>query len=545
MESKDDATPFGAQAGEPAGIPRKPAPGKFEQPVGRLFGRQLVANMKWILLYVAFKGKLDHRDWMSPEVIPFETDEKEFWFDYLADTGDGQKAVYSVAYLCMSDLAVGRNPKPGDDAEFVVEPDAARLEAEGWMLLPRGDFLFVGGDTGYHIADYGTLASRFQNPLWWAFRDPFDAGARSIRAGAPRGLFGIPGNHDWYDSLDGFNRQFRRPSTGDGARRAGRAPQLMLPTFERRQDASFVALRLPFDWWLWGLDTEEGEIDFRQLQFFNHVRERFDPKRLIVATPEPTTAFGRLARADSNVSKTFEALGLERPFLKRPEPLCEGECRLDLSGDIHHYARYFGPTPASGESGSYASVMSGGCGAFLHASQTNLKEVPQRVLYPKADVSRARVADELFKHTNIVKGGWVWLFGALPAFALFFSATVTPSGRDAVDGFRPFVKLGISPPHAAESHAPHAAGATPIQRDAFGPDAPERSRPNLLRVRQGRLPPEGRAQGRASSPRSLARAPATRRAVSSGEERRLDVRAARGAGVRARVQVRRKGAGEA
>lgn len=57
MKSKDDAAPFG----KPEGVPCKPAPAEFEQPVGRLFGRRLVANMEWILLYVAFKGKLDHR----------------------------------------------------------------------------------------------------------------------------------------------------------------------------------------------------------------------------------------------------------------------------------------------------------------------------------------------------------------------------------------------------------------------------------------------------------------------------------------------------
>jgi hypothetical protein len=499
MATLDGATPLGPPDAETSGIRNKPEPRDFQSPVAWLFGRQLLANLKWILLYVAFKGKLDHRDWMNAGVIPLQNSPveieqfwqewnesreasedgdseplEEFWFDYLADTGDGQRAVYSIAYLCMSDLAIGKSLKLNDDVDFVLEPDTAKLKAADKMLLPRGAFLFVGGDTSYHIADYNTLANRFQNPFWWAFYDLLKINARSVIKKVPRLLFGIPGNHDWYDSLDGFNRQFRRPSTGDRVSSGGRTPQLMIPTFERTQEASFVALHLPFDWWFWGLDTEKGEIDFRQLQFFASIQNQFAPKKLIVATPEPITAFGRFARTDANISKTFAALKLERPFLKNPEPLGEGKCRVDLSGDIHHYARYWGPPPVSGESSDYASVMSGGGGAFFHPSQTNLKEVPQQMLYPTANVSRAHVADEIFKFTNIVQGGWVWLFGALIAFIICFSATIPLSSRDVVDRFPPFINLGISPPPETQSHAPLAAYVIPMPRDTFGPNSPDK-----------------------------------------------------------------------
>ena len=84
------------------------------------------------------------------------------------------------------------------------------------MLLPRGAFLFVGGDTSYHIADYANLSDRFQNPFCWAARDLFKKNAESVMSSRYRLLLGIPGNHDYYDALDGFNRQFRRPSAGEG-----------------------------------------------------------------------------------------------------------------------------------------------------------------------------------------------------------------------------------------------------------------------------------------------------------------------------------------
>jgi hypothetical protein len=498
------ATLAGATSTPPPGsqsskVPSKPRPEDFLPPVAWLFGRQLIANCKWILLYTAFKGKLDPRDWMNAEVIPpadsaAEVDrfwrrwnadwdeaedgaadsEKEFWFDYISDTGDGQKAMYSLAYLCMSDLAVGNNLQLNEEAEFVPRPDTAQLERDGRTLLRRGTFLFVGGDTSYHIADYGNIANRFQNPFCWAFED-LKRGAQSVLAGLPRLLFGIPGNHDYYDSLDGFNRQFRRPSTGEDADEGERPPSLKIPTFSRLQEASYLALRLPFGWWFWGMDTEAGEIDFRQLEFFRDIQQRFAPAKLIVATPEPTTVFGKFAEDDGNQSKTFAALGLERAFLKNPEPLGEGRCRLDLAGDVHHYARYWGPQAASEEASNYASVVSGGGGAFFHPTHTDAGQVPPRLRYPRAARSRAEVTRQVFKFRNIWNGGYVWLFGALIAFTLFFSASFPQSSKDAIDSFPPLVNLGVSPPTSTQSPEPASAYVKPMPRYTWGPNAPPRS----------------------------------------------------------------------
>jgi hypothetical protein len=483
-----------AQCGPPVIPNEKPEAGDFEPPVGWLLGRQLIANLKWILLYTAFKGKLDPRDWMNANIIPparrssAEIDKfwrgwnrdwkqeedgasnspKEFWFDYISDTGDGQRAVYSIAYLCMSDLETKRDPQLGDKLKFVLDPHQSKADAgQERLLLPRGTFLFVGGDTSYHISDYNTLAVRFQNPFCWAYSDLCLRNARSVMGQLPRLLVGIPGNHDYYDSLDGFNRQFRRPSTGDRKSVAGRPPLLAIPTFRRRQEASYLAMRLPFDWWLWGLDTEEGEIDFRQLEFFNDIQSRYQPKKLIVATPEPTTVFGKYATEDENQSKTFKALGLERPFLRNAEPMGAGKCRLDLAGDVHHYTRHWGPEPASQGADNYASVMSGGGGAFFHPSHTNIKELKARVIYPSFDRSRNKVTDQIFKFRNIVQGGFVWLFGFIIAFTITFATIFPQSTRDAVDSFRPWAWLGISAGLAPEPSPP----VVEQQGRATAPDA--------------------------------------------------------------------------
>src|ERR1044071_9802428 len=82
----------------------------FEKPVAWLLGKQLLGGLKGILLYTAYGEKLDPRDWMTGKVESFDNNGKdEFWFDYLSDAGDGTKAMYSIAYLALSNLWITPN----------------------------------------------------------------------------------------------------------------------------------------------------------------------------------------------------------------------------------------------------------------------------------------------------------------------------------------------------------------------------------------------------------------------------------------------------
>ncbi|HEX6624100.1 MAG TPA: hypothetical protein VF064_10340 [Pyrinomonadaceae bacterium] len=450
----------------------------YEKPVAWLLGRQLLNSFKGALLYSALGSKLDARDWMAAEVLDFADDggEDEFWFDYLSDTGDGVMAVYSLAYLSMSDLWV-KSPwsqiaemKDGDDRVKLARDEGFASK------LPRGRFLFVGGDTAYHASDYSTLAARFQLPFRWAFADLFGA-ERGKEPPFCRPLVGIPANHDYYDQLDGYRRQFRAPVREE---KCGRlyvnpadpetAPQLMLPGHRRVQKASYVALKLPFGWWMWGLDTDVGEVDERQRKFFREIEvergrsvaEGATPDKLVVATCAPTTVFGKYAdaAADTKAARAFWQVGLARPFLrdeeldKEQEDLDKGQqeprlgddqLRLDLSGDIHLYARYWGPPSgrrprerAAAEqprADNYASVVSGTGGAFHHPSQTYLDEIQEQALYPPVTESRGAVAKEIFKPWKLMNGGGVWLVGFIAAFVIYFAATTVPSSRDVLNNF--------------------------------------------------------------------------------------------------------------
>jgi hypothetical protein len=453
----------------------------------------------------------------------------EFWFDYISDTGDGVKATYSIAYLSLSNLWVSaafcervdggtatdstlraeiapevlkkrsspevlqerekeHKPPRGENS---VELDHQVEIGDGELKqLPRGEFLLVGGDTCYHLSDYASLHTRFQTPFDWAYRD-LDEDLQKVNRRIDnvddrktgrnrRPLFGIPGNHDYYDMLDGFRRQFRLPVRSRSEDKVYAdddltAAQLMSRGFKRLQQASYLALRLPFKWMLWGLDTEVGKIDERQRDFFKSVRGRGTPERLIVATSAPTTVFGKTAnRDDEKSSKAFFQLNLRRCFLPRSkweedekkkwqengsEVLDASQIRLDLSGDVHQYARYWGPTSRTShlarpdnataqleEAPNYASVVSGLGGAFHHPSTTYADEVREQALYPSEDDSRKAVAKVIFNPIKVFKGGGIWVVGGVIALLLTFAAVVGESSRQAIHNLVPFTAFNLTEP---------------------------------------------------------------------------------------------------
>jgi hypothetical protein len=536
---------------------------KYLKPVAWLGGRDLLANLKYFLLFAAFKGKLDPRDWMTAAVFPppdkvLETDIwgkayvdafnksyrdvetiEEFWFDYFADSGDGMTAGYALAYLCMSDLQVtlpnGSAPSRehtaageirsrlargdklkqiADDYRDTAPREITRLLYEGAnrdaiikfiensipgivsfaqpraeagqrsTTLPRGAFLFVGGDTSYHVADFAGLGLRFQKTFQWAATDlgiDIESEAEERR----RPIFGVPGNHDYYDMVDGFNRQFRQPLTKEknyiNLPRRGMPPQLQLPTFKRVQMASYVAIKLPFDWWFWGVDSELPRVDLRQQDFFKRsysennpagakqqqiehlghepteeerelLRKRLEryphgdiwpfPKKLIIATSEPAVVEGRREPEDGKTPQAFRFLDLRRPFLYPKGPLDENndvwrqeeelevvdfDCRLDISGDVHHYARYWGSEEFGGH---YASVVSGGGGASMSPTQTDYEEVKAQAIYPSKEASTRVINKELFKPWVVIRGGNIWLVGLIIGIIVYFGASFPESHYD-------------------------------------------------------------------------------------------------------------------
>jgi len=401
----------------------KTAARKHLPPVKWLLGSQLLSRARQIAMSAVYGDKVDPTDWMTASCIDLsggsqpsqsgKPDSSEFWFDYLSDTGDGTAATYSVAYLALCDLHVA-SEQPSIDAQVSLDGGAFRLK--------RGALLLVGGDTAYHVADVPTLGERFLKPFEWAFED---VQKRTGVAPDDRLILGLPGNHDYYDALDGFNRVFRKP-IGDTEPSYNH-----IHGFYRAQESTYAAVKLPFDWWLFALDAQHGRIDGRQRAFFKQLVDEQRPRRLVLATPEPSTVFGRTARADALLVKTLESIGLSRPFRERGKAL--ESCRLDLAGDVHHYARYWGPATNGGAdwSAHYASVVAGLGGAFLHPSHTDFGEIAPQALYPSPKESRARISRRTLNPWWILRGGGVGLMGAVVALVTYFAASVPPTTQIA------------------------------------------------------------------------------------------------------------------
>lgn len=368
------------------------------------------AAVKWLLgagllrkvLLIArsfVSNELDLRDWMSQSSVADLSDGDELWFDYIADTGDDPRVMRSLA------------------TQFGRAFPANSLGTTH-PKLPLGVFLFVGGDTAYHVADEVTIRRRFVEPL--------NTSHATGDARRSRPIFAIPGNHDYYDHLVGFNRLFRKPYPH------GAAGVLGLTGFHSTQEASYIKILLPHGWQLWGVDLQTHGIDYRQRMYF---RDGPVPDRLILCTPTPPVSYNRVLVDPDPENKQRKAyVQLLAPDPAAPAPGFNpaftpdsggelpppGTCRLHLSGDDHHYARYNGQTgPGPLTPTSIATVVSGGGGAFTHPTEHSCGTVPAAVKYPDPRESRERTASALVNPLAVIRAGMLHVLGALMVWLFY------------------------------------------------------------------------------------------------------------------------------
>jgi hypothetical protein len=362
---------------------------------------------------------------------------EDVWFDYIADIGDATDAMYAIAYAAQIDLEVaGAPPTRWSDAEGrtkLARWTAADRATEGRRgNLPRGQFLFVGGDTGYHVADRATLKGRVVHPFQWAM-DDLGADASGVPGVRPR-LYGIPGNHDWYDDLHAFSFMFRRGQPSDADRgahpelhEAEEQSSLKVANFVSTQLGSCVAIQLPFQWRLWGLDIYRP-LDAGQARYFDSLAqdpgERRGPSKLILCTPSPPIAFGAVHPAEHH-AEALGALGLPELY-RGGVPVPKGTCRLDLAGDMHHYARYAKPGDVDATvdgTAPFAAVISGLGGAFHHPTFTRAGDEQPLRPYPDPDTSRNAIARGLLHPRSVLTGSWVRAIVVLLTILLGFAST--------------------------------------------------------------------------------------------------------------------------
>ena len=241
----------------------------------------------------------------------------EMWLDYVADVGDGFNTTFSVASLLSRD----------------------ELEVEGVpQPTPRADVLVLGGDQVYPSATRDNYRDRMAGPY---------AAALPMVNGHIPVLFAIPGNHDWYDGLTSFTRQFCQRRT--------------IGAWQTEQFRSYFAAKLIRNWWIWGIDIQLGtDIDYPQLRYFRDIAHQMEkdanarmapddpPLRVILVTAQPSWVASDATRGErpgviGADPADFRALAFfldEVIYCADEQRRRRIEVAVVLSGDLHHYAHY-------------------------------------------------------------------------------------------------------------------------------------------------------------------------------------------------------------
>jgi hypothetical protein len=375
------------------------------------------------------------------------------WIDFVADTGDDRDVSAAVGKMLFR--------------AYEVESDGAR------RVLPRGDVLLMGGDTAYPVATADEIQARVI--------EPWNETLRREAVEAPRVLLGIPGNHDWYDGLDGFARMFRRPDepraavqgeeeapsrrkrrgrlrlrskegrkTGFVARQLHldevsglvrllvelgrslrafyrgvgmrRRKRLVLLGYEAVQDCTYWQLPLAPGLDAWGVDRQLDRLDFRQRAFFVRARQEAKDRRIVFVAPDPAIAFGERYDPGARMLSACQlSMDEDRVFY--------------LCGDMHQYERR--PLP----SGSL-HVIAGGGGAFLHGTRISPSPSgPAAKAWPDAHMTSQLNAQVPLR---LMLGGGGFLVHALLAIVASLELGASLSGPKSFAGTTIVLTIGIT-----------------------------------------------------------------------------------------------------
>jgi len=308
--------------------------------VGWYEPRQLARTAYQVFLSTIFGRHADRRlvqavagdpDSSKEPFFNFSESEKPFWFDYIADVGDGFDSTYTMAsHLSETSL------------ELAAEGDDARHKTD------RGRILILGGDAVYPIADPKNYKERLIDP----YNGVFPRMRKRSEADDPQPtIFAIPGNHDWYDSLVSFSELFCEQRDFGG--------------WNTAQKRSYFALRLPRGWWLFGTDTQlVSTLDKPQIEYFRKVMGHvLASDRIILCNAEPYWINAEVFRHDPAFS--------DQKMRHFASGVLRGQVAVYIAGDRHYYRRHEeysigGQLLPDDFPSKRQKITAGGGGAFMH-----------------------------------------------------------------------------------------------------------------------------------------------------------------------------------
>lgn len=356
-------------------------------PVRWLSPRTLLDTSMRFGLARVFGGYVDKREIIGgrPQGVFDHSDSEELWIDYVADVGDGFNATYSVAYLMAQD----------------------HIEVGG-ERLPRGSVLVMGGDEVYPAGDWLEYEQRMKGPY------------EAANPGHPVSLYAIPGNHDWFDGLTAFARQFTEGRAVGGYR-----------TFQKR---SYFALELPHRWWLFAVDAQfDTHLDQTQIEYFRRAARDMQPgDQVILCVPQPSWLWTdddprSFDRIDHFIRDVIAARGARVPLV--------------ITGDRHHYAHY------EEVDGSRHLVTAGGGGAYLSPTHT----LPEQLTAPRKSIPEPDARERDYRLTDVYPSkpksmGYAFgIFGRLPwlnkGFVALMAVVALIATVSILEGTGPFVAI--------------------------------------------------------------------------------------------------------
>jgi hypothetical protein len=379
-----------AAASRPAGLFERRREQRWKRPVRWLAPIQLLRTAAELVTATVFARFADKREAMASTPRQFyalhPTGEapETVWVDFVADTGDGFDATYAIARVVAGNPTVVWSDRAAD---FDGRPERAEL-------------LIFGGDQVYPVASAELYEAKF-NKVYRTARlnaptgetQPFIEGGIPIPRDPP--MVALPGNHDWYDGLVSFRRNFCEawvnsdlPDTEPmDPNHPAADPQTQVRPLDRRltqvpapnfrdagcgwgafQSRSYFAVRLNDDWWLWGLDSQlDAPIDAEQLDYFRDAAYHLGDANLILCTSKPSWY-------EAGGANPYCAPGEKSPlytllwFVDRILGEKRRQIRLVVTGDSHHYARYVPDHNVPDRDHGPELVTCGGGGAFLSST---------------------------------------------------------------------------------------------------------------------------------------------------------------------------------
>ncbi|MCD0448567.1 metallophosphoesterase [Actinocorallia sp. API 0066] len=261
------------------------------------------------------------------------------------------------------------DPGEGDSSQYAVVPGMLK-KAEGTS------FMVLASDVNYPVGSINDYGQVFYKP----YQD------------YPAPIYAVPGNHDWYDGLEGFMRVFcgreGDGSPGDWWRgKVGPLTKRLWRRPDKIDQEAFEAARAlrsrpeqqgvqPGPYWvidspelrIVGIDTGiSGRLDADQGAWLRRVSADPRPKLLITGKP--------IYRDNSYRPCPIQGGGTVDEIVRSTGYVAA------IGGDIHNYQRY--PVKVDGRVIEY--LVAGGSGAYMHATHT----IPSVTVVPE---------DEFFCH---------------------------------------------------------------------------------------------------------------------------------------------------